>query len=567
MKDANNNIRIASKPAIDRLSNWSSRKPVIAIMGEFSAGKSSLLNLLIGTNILPTQITATRLPPVWLRRGTEPSFRVDASGGKHPVDLNDPDTIQMNDTRFIRIHIEAEVLNNCDLIDTPGISDPNIPMAFWINTIRYANSVIWCTNSSQAWRESERGAWADLPQRLRKKSVLLVTRKDKIRSEQDFKKIERRLERETKDLFNSRVFASLTQANHAREAADSALWAESGAEEFIKLFNQLIEETHCERRNLLARYAPPSREVEAAANANANSSENEIELVMQTGTAFSTEPSNSNEPTVPFPNDADATEFADIVGRPVEYRTRSSFVDASTDEPFPAAPVSQTVASVHKKSGQNQQDQPGAHAPDHGSEKANELSETKSAAAVGVIERQPNKSSQIGEVESGISKHCEPKAKSAERPKGAANQISAFGNGREDSALLRPEAGAESSAPEMLANIPQSEQTTGSSDSPQMGTLLGNPKATGEDPEILQELQFVRAFRAMLRVDVAPRLVATLDELIVSLERLSSSAIEPKRGDQDGDPCQFGDANASDSASAKAALHLTASMSQDSSRG
>ena len=58
------NSRIVSADQMERLAQWSMRKPVIALMGEFSAGKSTLLNLLVGRNILPTQVTATRMPPV-----------------------------------------------------------------------------------------------------------------------------------------------------------------------------------------------------------------------------------------------------------------------------------------------------------------------------------------------------------------------------------------------------------------------------------------------------------------------------------------------------------------------
>jgi putative ribosome biogenesis GTPase RsgA len=48
------NERPVTRSQLNRLAEWSMRKPVIALMGEFSAGKSTLMNLLIGQNILPT---------------------------------------------------------------------------------------------------------------------------------------------------------------------------------------------------------------------------------------------------------------------------------------------------------------------------------------------------------------------------------------------------------------------------------------------------------------------------------------------------------------------------------
>ncbi|MEO1678893.1 MAG: dynamin family protein [Pseudomonadota bacterium] len=246
--------RLVSQVQLERLADWSMRKPVIALMGEFSAGKSTLLNLLIGQQVLPTQITATRMPPVWLRYGESPAYRVDRAGNRHPVDLDDRDAIPVDETAYIRLFCKADILQSCDLMDTPGISDPNIRADDWIRTIRYANAVMWCTHAGQAWRESERGAWEALPSRLRETSILLVTRKDKITSELNLRKIARRLERETSDLFNARMFISLTNAIRARAAGDAEAWTESGAEAFSDMLAQIVEGVAVQRSFMMARY-------------------------------------------------------------------------------------------------------------------------------------------------------------------------------------------------------------------------------------------------------------------------------------------------------------------------
>ncbi len=238
----------------DRLADWSMRKPVIAIMGEFSSGKSTLMNLLIGQNVLPTQVTATRMPPVWLTYGTEAPYRVDHNGRKHKVNFNKPDSIPIRTTSYIRLFVEADILKHCDLIDTPGISDPNIKTENWIRTVRYANAVMWCTIAGQAWRESERGSWESLPRRLRETSILLVTRKDKIASERDLLKIRRRLERETENLFNSRMFISLTGALKAFENDDAEAWEKSGGKSFTDMLEQIVEGISVQRSYMLSRY-------------------------------------------------------------------------------------------------------------------------------------------------------------------------------------------------------------------------------------------------------------------------------------------------------------------------
>ncbi|NPD14381.1 hypothetical protein HOY34_04100 [Xinfangfangia sp. D13-10-4-6] len=265
MENGQDRERFVSAAQLNRLADWSMRKPVIALMGEFSAGKSTLMNLLIGQNILPTQVTATRMPPVWLRYGEGEPYLVDHAGNHHPVDLSDQASIPLANTSYIRLFCKAEILQHCDLIDTPGISDPNIKVENWIRTIRYANAVMWCTHAGQAWRESERGAWEALPKRLRQTSILLVTRKDKITSELDRRKIERRLERETQSLFNARMFISLTNAIKARQSGDTGGWADSGAQDFSEMLSKIVEGVSVQRSFLMARYTLGTALADAAA--------------------------------------------------------------------------------------------------------------------------------------------------------------------------------------------------------------------------------------------------------------------------------------------------------------
>lgn len=247
--------RLVNPVSHARLKAAAERRPVLALMGEFSAGKSTLLNMLVGQSVLPTQVTATKLPPVWLRHGTGAPYWLDRQGRRHPIALEALSKVPLQEARFIRIYCEAEVLESCDLLDTPGISDPNLPMTLWHSVLGLAQGVLWCTHAGQPWRESERAAFEGLPERLRRHSLLLVTRADKITSESDRQKVDARLAREAGDLFKDRLFLSLTQALSALEGeGNPELWAQSGAERLVEDLAETIAALGESRQALLARY-------------------------------------------------------------------------------------------------------------------------------------------------------------------------------------------------------------------------------------------------------------------------------------------------------------------------
>jgi hypothetical protein len=216
------------------------RKPRLAIMGEFSAGKSTLTNLLIGAEPLPMQVTATQLPTVWLTYGEESAFREDLNGNLTPLDINDLSCVVPDETRVIRVSVKADILELCDLIDMPGISDPNMSPEHWQPVIDQADLVVWCTHATQAWRQSEAAFWSTLDPGLYRRSLLLLTRFDKLLSEPDRRRVLQRVRRETEGLFAECFPVSLTMAGAAE--GDPDRWEESGAAPFITRLAQLLEE-------------------------------------------------------------------------------------------------------------------------------------------------------------------------------------------------------------------------------------------------------------------------------------------------------------------------------------
>ncbi len=216
------------------------RKLRLGVMGEFSAGKSTLCNLLLGARPLTERVTATRLSPVWISKGPAGLEREFLDGSREPVAFADLETVPIKDTRSIRLYDEADVLDMFDLVDFPGISDPNMPTEVWERLVPEIDAVLWCTHANQAWRQSEAEVWRAMPQDVKARSLLLVTRYDTIPGESDKARMLARVRHETAGQFAGIFPISLTQALASQD--DPEGWADSGAEPFIAHLVDVITE-------------------------------------------------------------------------------------------------------------------------------------------------------------------------------------------------------------------------------------------------------------------------------------------------------------------------------------
>lgn len=216
------------------------RKPRIALMGEFSAGKSTLSNLLLGSRPLPEKVTATRLSPVWMASGSQPPYRVDVDGTEELVSIEHLEEIPVEETRVIRLFFESDILDVCDLIDFPGISDPNMSNDVVERMLTEVDAVLWCTHATQAWRQSEAAVWEQMPEAVRKRSILLITRFDKLTNDRDRGRVLKRVQHETKGQFGGIFPISLLQALQAGDDYDK--WDSSGAGAFSEHLIEMVQE-------------------------------------------------------------------------------------------------------------------------------------------------------------------------------------------------------------------------------------------------------------------------------------------------------------------------------------
>lgn len=231
--------RVVSADALSPLSDPAHSLPRLAVVGEFSSGKSTLLNLLLGQDILPTKATATASPAIWLSHGEAEGFYIDAKGDRQVLPEGGIADVP-SDSRYIRLWNPADFLQSCDVLDLSGLADPGRPDEVTYEMLGHAHCVIWCTPATQAWRQSERAAWLAVPERIRARSILAVTRIDKLRQAEDLTRVMRRVEHEAEGLFCAFAPISAPMAQKALTNDDEEAWNQSGIDALTEaLFNQL----------------------------------------------------------------------------------------------------------------------------------------------------------------------------------------------------------------------------------------------------------------------------------------------------------------------------------------
>lgn len=201
LEDAERRLRKAAlnnpalKPAVRALGRLASRvrRPLrIAILGEANSGKSSLLNAMLGERAMPTLARAnTRIPTLFRYASNAGIEGMGHTGQRLPLASTDhlhPDAIFR-----IEVGLPADRLRFYELLDFPGNANPLFRVDLADVASHGVDLAIWTTAATQAWRETERVAWASLPPRIRRRGVLVVTYSDLIASDEDLGKIRSRL--------------------------------------------------------------------------------------------------------------------------------------------------------------------------------------------------------------------------------------------------------------------------------------------------------------------------------------------------------------------------------------
>ncbi|MFK7985719.1 MAG: dynamin family protein [Sandaracinaceae bacterium] len=210
------------------------RPLLLAVLGEFNAGKSTLVNAFVGADVAPTGIVPTTATLNVLRSGAERRVRmVRADGTTEEGDYEQLkpmlDAAEEADDAVdhIEITLPSELLERVWILDTPGSNAP-VPEheALAAEALRRADAALWIFDAGQAGKATE-GSILRAIRASRRHVVAAVNKVDRLREGQ-LEQVRASLARELPDLPGEVVALSAKRALKARLAGDEQAFVDSG---------------------------------------------------------------------------------------------------------------------------------------------------------------------------------------------------------------------------------------------------------------------------------------------------------------------------------------------------
>lgn len=163
--DAVGMITLARDLRTTRIPKLESERFHLVVLGEFNHGKSTFVNALLGSDILPTGITPTTASinhVVWAQK---PTARVVLTSGESkyldPQQLKEWVTVaggHASEVAYVELGFPSDLVkNSVVLVDTPGVNDLNEQRAeVTYGYVPRADAVVFLLDAGQALKDSER---------------------------------------------------------------------------------------------------------------------------------------------------------------------------------------------------------------------------------------------------------------------------------------------------------------------------------------------------------------------------------------------------------------------------
>lgn len=166
-------------------------KPMrVAIIGQFSSGKSTFLNALLGQEILPSGITPVTAKVCEIVYGEEVRLEIHYKNNvvmNKPISyLNEVDEVENLKIAFYRLFVPLELLKTVSFLDTPGFNSQNESDTETTNSIlESVDGIIWLTLIDNVGKNSEKEILQTYVKRYSNKSLCVLNQKDRLKNSKE----------------------------------------------------------------------------------------------------------------------------------------------------------------------------------------------------------------------------------------------------------------------------------------------------------------------------------------------------------------------------------------------
>lgn len=150
------------------------QKPVrLALLGLPQSGKSTVLNLLVGSDLLPEGLS---LPSLQLTHGEVATATCTLpDGSKQTVEGADPEAIAALSPVFVDMHLPLPALGKISVLEVVAPDDITAQQKASQWAAKRSDIALWCTQSFTA---TEQQIWSPMPDVIKDHALLMVTKAD-----------------------------------------------------------------------------------------------------------------------------------------------------------------------------------------------------------------------------------------------------------------------------------------------------------------------------------------------------------------------------------------------------
>jgi hypothetical protein len=158
------------------------QKPVrLTLLGMPGSGKSSVLNLLAGTTVLPAGV---KLPTLQLFKGdSAQAICTLPDGSKQTIEGANATDVAALSPVFVEMHLPLPALGKISILEVVAPADPNAVHKAGQWASKRSDIILWCTSN---FNETEQRIWRQMPDHIKDHGLLLITHMDILQEEGSF---------------------------------------------------------------------------------------------------------------------------------------------------------------------------------------------------------------------------------------------------------------------------------------------------------------------------------------------------------------------------------------------